>query len=103
MSLRRRFFIEKLGFFEGGKNMGFDLIKGFSFKWVFGEKKKIVLGFKVLKMGADGFPKKAFESVSVYSSFSYLGGDNKADPGKRLIGKRDFQTEKRGVKSSFRA
>jgi len=85
MSLRRRFFIEKLGFFEGGKNMGFDLIKGFSFKRVFGEKKKIVLGFEVLKMRADGFPKKAFESVSVYSSFSDLGGDNKADPGKRLI------------------
>lgn len=93
--------MEEFGFFQGGENMGFDLIKGFVFKGMFGEKKKIVLGFKVLKMGMDGCLKKTLKSVSVDSFFGDFGGDNEAEAGIFLIGRRNFKAKKGGVKSGF--
>jgi hypothetical protein len=81
--------------------MGFDLIKGLVFKRMFSQKKKIVLGFKVLKMGADGFPKKTFKSVSVDSFFGDFGGNNEAEAGRFLIGKRDFKAKEGGMNSGF--
>lgn len=93
--------MEEFGFFQSGENMGFDLIKGFSFKRVFGKKKKIMLGFEVLKMGVDGCLKKALKSVSVDSFFGDFGGDNETEAGRFLIGRRDFKAKEGRVKSGF--
>lgn len=51
---------------------------------MFGEKKKIMAGLKIREMRIDGLTKKAFDFVSINSSFSNFGGDNKAKAGRKV-------------------